>query len=123
MTADGAFIRLATGDSRDTTPTPPLRIFAGKQIERAGTTTDEFTTFQAYSGAFDYFVPKADQGDFAVVAKGDATTFFNMVARARTEFVVVQSAANPKDSDFVAIYEFKASTIPALLACSKARIQ
>jgi len=123
MTANGAFIRLETFDSRETTPTAPLRIFAGKQIARGDYATNEFTTLQPFSGAFDYYVPKPDQGDFVVVAKDDANSFFNMVARARTEFVVVQSVADPKNSDLVAIYEFKTSAIPALLSCAKARIQ
>jgi hypothetical protein len=123
LNADGAFMRLETGDSRETTPTAPLRIFAGKQGEKDGYATDEFTVLQPYNGAFEYYVPKPDQGDFVVVAKGDATAFFNMIARARMEFVVVRSAADPKSADFVAIYEFKASAIPALLSCAKARIQ
>ena len=123
LTADGAFIRLETGDSRETTPAPPLRVFAGKQIAKGEYATNEFTVLQAYDGAFDYYVPKPSQGDFVVVAKGDAKAFVEMVARARMEFVVVQSVADRKNVDIVAIYKFKTSAIPALLSCAKERIQ
>lgn len=123
MSADGAFIRLETGDSRETTPRLPLRVFAGKQMTRGGYATDEYTVLQAYSGAVDYYVPKPDRGDFIVVAKDDAKAFFEMVARARTEFVVVQSGADRKNVDIVAIYKFKTSAIPALLSCANDRIR
>ena len=58
-----------------------------------------------------------------MVAKGDAKAFFEMVARARMEFVVVQSVADKNNTDIAAIYKFKSSAIPALLSCAKARIQ
>ena len=123
MTADGAFIRLETFDSREMTPTPPLRVFAGKQIARGQYATNEFTVLQGSDGPFEFYVPKPSQGDFVVVAKGDAKAFFEMVARARMEFVVVQSVADRKNVDIVAIYKFKTSAIPALLSCAKERIQ
>lgn len=123
MTAEGAFIRLETGDSRETTPTPPLRVFAGKQIAKGEYVTNEFTVLRAYDGPFDYYIPTPSQGDFVVVAKGDAKAFFEMVARAKMEFVVVQSVADRKTVDIVAIYKFKTSAIPALLSCAKERIQ
>ena len=78
---------------------------------------------QAYDGQFDYYIPKPEQDDFVVVAKGDARAFLEMVARANTQFVVVQSVANPKSVNYVAIYNFKAATIPALLACAKDRVK
>lgn len=127
MTADGAFIRLETGDSRETTPTPPLRVFAGRQItKRVGKNeyaTDEYELLQEYGGGIEYYVPKRETGNFVVVAKGDAKAFLEMVARARTEFVVVQSAADKKKVDIVAIYKFTTASIPALLACAKTRVQ
>jgi hypothetical protein len=123
MTADGAFIRLETFDPHETTPAPPLRLFAGKQIAKGGYATNEFTVLQAYDGPFDYYIPKPSQGDFVVVAKGDAKAFFEMVARARMEFVVVQSVADRNNVDIVAIYKFKTAAIPALLSCAKERIQ
>lgn len=123
MTADGAFIRLETFDSRETTPKPPLRVFAGKQIAKGEYATNEFAVLQAYDGPFEFYVPKPSQGDFVVVAKGDAKAFFEMVAQAKMEFVVVQSVADRKNVDIVAIYKFKTSAIPALLSCAKERIQ
>jgi hypothetical protein len=127
ITSDGAYIRLETGDSRETTPAAPLRVFAGKEnSKRVGANefaTGEFTVLQAYDGKFDYYVPKPEQDDFTVVAKGDAKAFLEMVARANTQFVVVQSAANPKSVNYVAIYNFKAAAIPALLACAKDRVK
>ena len=123
LTADGAFIRLETFDSRETTPAPPLRVFAGKQMARGEYATNDFAVLQAYDGPFEFYVPKPSQGDFVVLAKGDAKAFFEMVARARTEFVVVQSVADKNNTDIVAIYKFKTAAIPALLSCAKARIQ
>jgi hypothetical protein len=122
MTGDGAFIRLETGDSREMTPLPPLRIFAGKQMARGEYATDEFAVLRDYAGSVDFYVPKPSRGDFVIVAKGDATAFFEMVARARDNFVVVQSAADPKSTDVVAIYNFNTGIIPALLSCAKANI-
>ena len=46
-----------------------------------------------------------------------------MVARAHMQFVVVQSVADPKNVNYVAIYKFKAAAIPALLACAKDRVK
>src|SRR5450759_391140 len=87
MTADGAFIHLETGDSRETTPTPPLRAFAGKQLsKRVGKdeyATDEYKILQEYGGGIEYYIPKPDSGDFVLVAKGDAKAFLEMVARAK----------------------------------------
>lgn len=127
IAADGAYIRLETGDSREKTPAAPLRVFAGKEIsKRVGAdefATGEFTVLQAYDGKFSYYVPKPEQDDFSVVAEGDARAFLDMVARANTQFVVVQSVADPKNVNYVAIYNFKAATIPALLACAKDRVK
>ncbi len=119
MTADGAFLRLETYDSRETTPSPPLRLFAGKQIAKGEYATDEFTVLHAYKGRINFCVPKPKQGDFVVVAKADSQAFFEMVARARDEFVVVRSVADPNNMNVVAIYKFKTSNIPALLACAR----
>ena len=102
-------------------------MFAGKEIsKRVGAdefSTGEFTALQAYDGKFDYYIPKPEQDDFTVVARGDAKTFLEMVARANTQFVVVQSVADPKNVNYVAIYNFKAAAIPALLACAKDRVK
>ena len=102
-------------------------MFAGRQLtRRVGKeefATDEYEVLQEYRGAIEFHVPKQDTGDFVLVAKGDAKAFLEMVARARTEFVVVQSAADKKKTDIVAIYKFTTASIPALLACAKARVQ
>ncbi len=121
MTAEGAFIRLETGDSREATPSPPLRVFAGKQIAKGEYATNEFAVLQAYNGEMEFYTPKPDRGDFVVVAKGDPKAFFEMVARAKGEFVVVQSVEQPATVDIVAIYNFNPAAIPALLSCAKAR--
>lgn len=123
VTAEGAFIRLETGDSREATPQPPVRAFAGKQVTRGQYETDEFTVLQDFDKNVDYYAPKPDQGDFVLVAKYDAAGFLDMVARARGEFVVVQSLANPKVQDIVAIYNFKQSAASALITCANARLQ
>lgn len=127
ITTKGAYMRLDTGDSREVTPAAPLRIFAGKentkQVGGNEYSTGEFAVIQAYGGAFDYTIQKTDQDGFTVIAKGDAKAFLEMVAHANTQHVVVQSAANPKNVNYVAIYNFKAATIPALLACANARVK
>jgi hypothetical protein len=127
ISSDGAYIRLETGDSREMTPSAPLKVFAGKEIaKRVGTdefATGEFSVLQAYDGPFDYFIPNPEQDNFSVIAKGDAKAFLEMVARANTQYVVVQSANDPKTVDYVAIYNFKPAAIPALLACAKERVK
>lgn len=124
---EGAYMRLETFDERETTPSPPLRVFAGKEItRRQGNdefSTGEFTVLQAYAEAFDYYVPNPKQNGFAVVAKGDAKAFLEMVASANLQIVVVQSAANPKVVNYVAIYHFKPASIAPLLACARERVK
>lgn len=118
VAAEGAYMRLETFDERETTPAPPLRVFAGNEFSTGG-----FKVLQAYTGAFDYYVPNPKQNGFAVVAKADAKAFLDMVARANLQIVVVQSAANPKVANYVAIYHFKPATIAPLLACAKERVK
>lgn len=122
---EGAYMRLETFDERETTPSPPLRIFAGKEVtRRQGNdefSTGEFTVLHAYAGPFDYYVPNPKQEGFAVIAKGDAKAFLDMVARAATQFVIVQSVASPETVNYVAIYNFKPAAIAPLLACAKER--
>lgn len=130
--AAGAFIRVASGDGpldAGSIPKPPLKVFAGKELTKLVggdlKSTGEYEAFQVYDGTIDY-VPnlKTDySGGFVVVAKGDAKSFLDMVARARQEFVVVQSKAEPKNVDVIAIYKFNASAAAALLACAKKHFQ
>jgi hypothetical protein len=127
ISADGAYMRLDTADEREKTPSAPLRVFAGKEIvKRSGGqefSTGEFSVLQAYDGAFGYFIPDPGRDSFTVLARGDAKAFLDMVARANTQFVVVQSANDPKIINYVAIYNFKPAAIPALLACAKDRVK
>jgi hypothetical protein len=123
VTADGAFLRLETADPREATPQPPVRVFAGKQITRGQYATDEFTVLQGFDKNVDYYTPRPDRGDFVLTAKYDAAGFLDMVARGRGEFVVVQSLANPKQQDIVAIYHFNPGAVGALIACANARLQ
>jgi hypothetical protein len=135
MSADGAFIRAEFGRAlpKVPLPKPPLRIFAGKGLTKLIDGDEKYTGEYAplqggaviYSGAVDY-VPLLDTiyGEgYVLVIKGDAKSFLETVARAREEFIVVQSISEPKDVDASAIYRFKASTISALLACAKKHIQ
>ena len=46
-----------------------------------------------------------------------------MLARANGQFVVVQSANDPKTVNVVAIYNFKAAAVAAMLACAKERVK
>ena len=128
LSADGAFVRLAYGDGplpAESIPTPPLRVFAGKELTKTvdGDTkaTGEYTPIQSYDGAVNYTPNLATKygSGFSVVANADAKAFLEMVARARGEFIVVQSAARPENVDVVAIYDFKESTVTALMACAK----
>jgi hypothetical protein len=144
LSADGAFIRVESGEGplanesnfnpelplvTRTNPKPPLRIFAAKGLTKVINgdvkSTGEYEPLQFYGGAVDY-VPNIDTvfGEgFVLVTKGDTKSFLEMVTRARGEFIVVQSVAEPKNFDGVAIYGFKASTLAALLACAKKHIQ
>lgn len=124
VTAEGAYLRLETFDEREMTPSPPLRIFAGKEItRRQGNdefSTGEFTVLQAYNGAFDY-APDPQRDSFTAVAKGDAKAFLDTVAAANGQFLVVQSTSDPKVVNYTAIYGFKTAAIAPLLACAKER--
>jgi len=127
VSVDGAYMRLETFDDREMTPSPPLRVFAGKEItRRQGNdefSTGEFSVLQAYSGPFDYYIPNPQQDGFAVIAKGDAQAFLNMVASANGQFVVVQSGADPKVVNYTSIYSFKSAAIAPLLACARERVK
>ena len=132
MSVDGAFVRLhnssdelAPGD----VPQPPLRVFAGKELTAVVNgdlkSTGEYEQFLTYDGPFVY-VPniKSPYGTgFVVVAKGDAQSFLNMVARARGEFVVVQSVAQPRLVNVVAIYHFSKNTATTIMACAKTHVR
>lgn len=123
VTGEGAFIRLGTFDSREATPAPPLRVFAGKRItRRVGDNefdTGEYQVIQAYDGKAEYYIPDRESRNFVLIAKENANAFLQMVARARTEFVVVQSVDDAKAIDIVAIYKFRSAAIPVLLLCAK----
>jgi hypothetical protein len=128
MTADGAFIRVEHGDgllAAGSIAKPPLKVFAGKELTKLVDgdlkSTGEYEQFQIYGGAVDYAPNLSTEmgNGFAVIAKGDAKSFFEMVARARGEFVVVQSVSEPRNVDVIAIYKFNASAIPALLSCAQ----
>jgi hypothetical protein len=130
--ASGAFIRVESGDgplAEDEIPRPPLRVFAGKELTRLVDgdlkSTGEYEPMQTYDGAVDY-VPNIDtgmSGGFVVVAKGDATAFLDTVARSRREFTVVQSVAAPKNVDVIAIYDFNARPLQALIECAKKKLR
>jgi hypothetical protein len=132
VSAEGAFIRVAHGDGplpAGEIPRPPLHLFAGKGLTKVidgdEKYTGEYASLQSYGGSID-FVPNitTDFGDgFVVVSKDDAKSFFETIARARKEFVVIQSVSEPAKLDRVAIYEFTTNSIPALLSCAKKHIQ
>ncbi len=132
MSVDGAFVRLNGGEllPAESIPKPPLRVFAGKDLTKLVDgdlkSTGEYEPIQIYDGAVDYVpnIATVYGTGFVVVAKGDAKSFLEIVVRAGpTAFIVVQSVSEPKNVDVAAIYDFKASTIPALLACAKKHIQ
>jgi hypothetical protein len=130
MSTDGAFFRVEHGQPlpEPPIPKPPVRIFAGKELTKLvdgnEIPTGEYEPLQIYGGAVDY-VPNIDTmygTGFVIVTKGDAKSFFEMVARARREYIVVQSVSEPKDIDSWPVVDFKASTISALLSCAKKHI-
>jgi hypothetical protein len=125
IVAQGAFVRLQTPSPREATPSPPVRIFAGKEkTRRSGGNeyaTGEYSVLKAYDGDVAFYVPRPANGDFTAIGKSDPAGFLAMVAAARREFVVVQSAAGGGDANIVAIYHFNAAMIPALLSCAKAQ--
>ena len=132
MSADGAFIRVEHGDGplpTESIPKPPLRVFAGKGVTKLidgdVKSTGEYQPLEIYRGAMSY-VSNLDTkygNGFVILGKGDAKAFFEMVVRARGEFIVVQSLAEPKNLDVIAIYAFNASTASALLSCAKQHIR
>ena len=128
VSADGAFIRLAYGDGplpADSIPKPPLQVFAGKQLTKLVDgdmkVTGEYEPIQVYDGAANYTPNIATRygSGFIVVTNGDTRSFLGIVARARGEFIVVRSVSDPRKVDVVAIYDFKESTMSALLACAQ----
>jgi hypothetical protein len=130
--AAGAFIRVEREDEplpAVSIPTPPLQIFAGKGLTKLvggnEKSTGEYAQLQMYGPQVDYvpnLTTKMGNG-FLLVTKGDAKSFFEMTARARGGFIVVQSVSETKKTDVVAIYHFKAGAIHALLECAKKNIR
>jgi hypothetical protein len=130
--AMGAFIRVESGDGPlepGAIPQPPLKVFAGKELTKVVDgdvkSTGEYQAFQVYEGAVEYLpnLRTRFSGGFAVIAKADAVSFLGMVARARREFVVVQSKAEATNVDVIAIYNFDAVTVAALLACARQHVR
>lgn len=62
VAADGAFIRLETGDSRETTPQPPLRVFAGKQMAKGEIRHQRFRDAAGVQGSNRVLRPEAQAG-------------------------------------------------------------
>ena len=130
--ADGAFLRVESGDGPlepAAIPKPPLKVFAGKaltkMIDGDEKVTGEYQQIQPYNGAVAYAPNLTTRygAGFAVIAKGDAKAFLETIVRARGEFMVVQSAAAPKNVDIIAIYKFKPGTMTALLSCAAKHLQ
>ncbi len=125
IAAAGAFVRLQTPETRDATPAPPVRIFAGKEkTRRSGGNeyaTGEYTVLKAYDGPVAFFVPEPKTSGFTAIGKADPKSFLEMVATAKGEFVVVQAERGAKAANIVAVYGFNAALIPALLSCAKAQ--
>ncbi len=125
IAAAGAFVRLQTPEPRDVTPSPPVRVFAGREkTRRSGGNeyaTGEYTVLKAYDGDIAFYAPRPSHGDFTVIGKSDPAGFLAMVAAARREFVVVQSTGGDKSANIVAVYRFNAALVPVLLSCAKAQ--
>jgi hypothetical protein len=117
VTGRRAFLRLEAPDERDATPAPPLKVFAGKSGS-----ADDYVEVQGFEGAVTFSTPRPDRGDFVLIAASDPRGFLQMVAAARGEFVVVQSVADPKAHNIVAIYHFDTKAIQPLLACAAERL-
>ncbi len=132
ISADGAFIRVEHGDGPlppEAIPTSPLQLSAGKAVTKLvdgdEKNTGEYTPLFVYDGSIDYvsnLVTDFGNG-FVVVSQDDPESFFEIVARARGEFAVVQSTSEPKKSDVVAVYKFTTKSISALLSCAKKHIR
>ena len=132
ISADGAFIRVEHSDGPlpvEAIPKPPVRLFAGKGLTKIvdgdEIYTGEYEPLQIYGGSIDYLPNLVTEfGDgFAVVSQDDAKTFLEVVARARGQFIVIQSEAELKKLDHVAIYDFKTKSIAALLSCAKKHVR
>ena len=125
IAAAGAFVRLQTPEPRDATATPPVRVFAGKQkTRRVGDNefaTGEYAVLKAYGGPVEFSVPDPKQGGFTVLTRTDSKGFLEMVAAAKGEFVVVQSAQGGQAANIVAVYRFSTTLIPVLLSCANAQ--
>ena len=102
-----------------------MRVFAGKEkTRRVGDNefaTGEYTILKAYDGPVAFSVPGPRQGGFTALAKSNASQFLEMVAAAKGEFVVVQSARGGKAANIVAVYRFNSALVPVLLSCAKAQ--
>lgn len=116
VAGSSAFLRVEAPDERETTPAPPLKVFAGKS--GAG---DDYTTIKPFDGAVSFAMPTPDTSDFVLIAENDPRGFLEMVAAARGAFVVVQSQTDAKASDAVAVNQFSTQAIPHLLACATER--
>ena len=116
VTGTRAFIRLEAPDEREATPQPPLKVFAGKS-----TSADDYAPIKEFGGPVTFVVPRQDRSDFTLIAEQNPREFLQMVAAARGEFVVVQSRADAKINNVVAIYQFSAKAIAPLLACAAER--
>lgn len=128
VSADSAFIRLAYGDGplpAGSVPKPPLQMFAGKELTKVidgdMKVTGEYEPIQIFDGTVNYTPNIATRygSGFIVVTEGDARPFLKIIARARGEFIAVRSASEPEKIDVVAIYDFKETTMSALLSCAK----
>jgi hypothetical protein len=114
--AAGAFVRLETPEPRDSTPVPPVRVYAGLQQTENGRATDRFMMLKPYDGEVAYVAAIPGQGSFTLLAASAPEAFLAVVAAAAGNFLVIEQR-RPPVRDYVAIYEFNDRAAAALAAC------
>lgn len=130
--SDGAFIRVEHGDGPlppEAVPTSPLQLFAGKAMTKLvdgdEKQTGEYKPLRIFGGSIDYIsnLVTGFGSGFVVVSQGDPEAFLEIVALARGEFMVVQSASDPNKTDVVAVYKFTTKSVPTLSACARKHVR
>jgi hypothetical protein len=117
-----AFVRLDEVETfnRAPMPIPPLRLFAGDRMpDQNNKVTGEYFPNVSYNDPVEYV--RFHTG-FAVIVRRRAKAFFEWVARAQKQFIVVQSIEYTKSNDVVAVYHFDLSAISPLLSCAKTHL-
>ena len=102
----------------DAPPKPPLRIYAGKRQTGPDGKSEKYIASKSFAGEATYSVPNRERANFNLVVTRDVEGFLSVVAAAKGDFLVIDSA-DGSGRDYISLLQFDASVARTLLDCQR----